>query len=133
MKILLYISCAVGLWAVTALTHAESHPEVLAALDYQIEPHTCGERPSLRRGAEYANDTHETVMSDVDHYTRTQHNRKLKKWTRCIKRYNKILLKDFARLKDSVKHGMTQDQANTVLGKLKAIQDTVMEHSKSPS
>lgn len=103
----------------------QTHPEVQAALDWQLLANECGARPQLSKGSDYANDTQETVMSDVDHYTRGRHKRALKRWIKCEERYRRSLLKDFGRLKDSVRHGMTQAQAEIVLGKLKLIQDTI--------
>ena len=104
---------------------AHTHPQVQAALDWQLPGHTCGNQPKIITGPAYTNDTHETVTSEVDHYTRSRFERKKKRWDKCIAKYNKGLIKDFGKLKDSVKHGMTQAQANQVLGKLKLIQDTI--------
>ena len=106
-------------------TASPTHPQVQAALDWQLPDHTCGNAPKIISGPAYTNDTHETVTSEVDHYTRSRFERKKKRWDKCIAKYNKGLIKDFGKLKDSVKHGMTQAQANQVLGKLKLIQDTI--------
>ena len=104
---------------------ADVHPEVQAALDWQLPAHSCGSQPTLTKGSDYANETHETVTSNVDHYTRERYERKLKRWNKCMDKYRKALVKDFGELKDSVRHGMTQQQAETVLTKLKLIQDTL--------
>ena len=101
------------------------HPEVQAAIEWQLPEHSCGAQPRLRKGADYANETHETVHSDIDSYTRQRHQRKHKRWNKCMGKYRNRLIKDFGRLKGSVRHGMTQSQAETVLAKLKLIQDTL--------
>ncbi len=115
-----------GLLGLSAPAVADNpHPAVQAALEWQLPEHNCGARPLLRKGPDYANETHETVMSDIDHYTRERHERKLKRWDKCMTRYRKALMQDFGELKDSVRHGMTQAQAEAVLSKLKLIQDTI--------
>ena len=115
-----------GLLGLSAPAVADDpHPAVRAALDWQLPAHACGAKPLLRKGSDYANETHETVLSDVDHYTRERHERKLKRWDKCMTRYRKALMQDFGELKDSVRHGMTQAQAEAVLSKLKLIQDTI--------
>ena len=125
------ISCALFI----ALPHtaaADTHPEVQAALDWQLPDHSCGGQPTLNKGSDYTNDTHETVTSDVDHYTRQRYQRKMKRWNKCMEKYRQRLITDFGELKDSVRHGMTQQQAEIVLGKLKLIQDTLQAGSNEP-
>ena len=114
-------------------SHANSvHPEVQAALDWQLPEHDCGAQPRMRKGSDYANETHETVHSDTDTYTRKRYQRKMKRWDKCMGKYRNNLIKEFGRLKDSVRHGMTPAQAELVLTKLKLIQDTLALTTANP-
>ena len=113
------------LGANAAYGEGDVHPEVQKALDWQMPSHDCGEQPFLRNVNNTTNQAEETVTSDIDHYTRKRHERKLKRWTKCYESYRSELVEDFGWLRDSAQFGMTQEQAQVVLGHMKSIQNTL--------
>jgi hypothetical protein len=62
------------------------------------------------------------VRWDVDSYTLNRYERKRKRWQKCVDRYKARLENDFAALKDSAQYGLTKEQADIILGKMKLIQ-----------
>lgn len=116
---------AIALVLSSASVYAETHPEVQKALDYEQPESTCGDEPVLRGAKTTKDSAEDTVRSDVDHYTRKRHERKHQRWSKCNDKHRDALMDDFVRLKDSAQHGMTQEQAQIVLGHMKSIQDTL--------
>ena len=125
------IRCAITVLCVlapTLATAAETHPEVQSALDWQLPDNICGDRPEIV-GAEPdvkdpAQDT--TIRYDVDYYKLERHERSMKRWNTCITGYKEDLMNDFEALKDCARHGLTQVQADTILGNLALIQEVYM-------
>ena len=120
-----------GLMALSAGAAAEVHPEVQKSLDYQIPTSECGEEPTLRGVSTFRDNSEKAAQTDVDHYTRERHERRHKRWSKCNDKYRDVLMKDFNRLRDSAQHGMTQDQAQVVLGHMKSIQDVLRPRENS--
>ena len=104
---------------------ADVHPEVQKSLDYQLPVSECGDEPLLRGEKTFRDKAEKAAETDIDHYTRKRHERKHKRWSKCNNKYRDVLMKDFNRLKDSAKHGMTQAQAQVVMGHMKSIQDVL--------
>lgn len=109
----------------SAYSSANVHPEVQEALDYQVPLSECGEEPVLRGVNTFRDTAEKAAQSDIDHYTRERHERRHKRWSTCNDKYRDVLMNDFSRLKDSARHGMTQAQAEVVLGHMKSIQDVL--------
>ena len=104
----------------------EVHSKVQAALDWQLPANTC-KKPQLR-GAEWdivEGDSDATFRFDVDSYELDRFARKQKRWTSCVSKYKKGLLKEFEILKDCAQYGLTQRQAEIILGKMALIQSVV--------
>ena len=114
-----------GLVVFSTSAFADVHPEVQKSLDYQLPASECGDEPTLRGVNTFRDSAEKASQTDVDHYTRKRHERKHKRWSKCNDKYRDVLMKDFNRLKDSAKHGMTQAQAQVVMGHMKSIQDVL--------
>ena len=114
-----------ALLAFSVNVQAEVHPEVQKSLDYKMPRSTCGDEPTLRGVSTFRDNAEKAAQTDVDHYTRKRHERKHKRWSRCNDKHRDRLMDDFTRLKDSAQHGMTQEQAQVVLGHMKSIQDVL--------
>ena len=120
---------------------AEPHPDVNAALDYQLPKNTCRTKSkSFESSAEAIGKpvaasgslnvfegSGAEEMSDVDSYTRKREERKLGLWQKCTKEYKNNLLGDMKELKAHAKHGLTQTQADhLIIENMAAIQQAYM-------
>ena len=124
----------------STISFAENHPEVQAALDYQLPENTCGKKPKSfeSSGEAIGQPVQESgaltvfegsgadEMSDVDSYTRKRQERKMARWKNCTKEYKSGLLADMEALKASAQHGLTQPQANIILENMASIQQAYM-------
>jgi hypothetical protein len=126
------LACA-GLLVAPALSFAaDIHPDVQKALDYNLPELTCT-KPELPGASKDVVDSNGNVTrADVDSYTLGRYERAEKRWNKCLAKYKKGLMKDFERLKNSAAHGLTQAQANTIMGKMKTIQSAVISPSGKP-
>ena len=138
MKVLRFFGFLILL--MPTISFAENHPEVKAALDYQLPENTCGNKPKSfeSSGEAIGQPVQESgaltvfegsgadEMSDVDSYTRKRQERKMKRWKNCTKEYKSGLLEDMEKLKASAQHGITQSQANTILESMADIQQAYM-------
>ncbi|MEO1931544.1 MAG: hypothetical protein ABGX41_06560 [Pseudohongiella sp.] len=125
---------------IPAISMAETHPNVQAALDYQLPENACGAKPKSFESAGEAIGTPIQAssssvifegsgaeeMSDVDGYTRKRLERKMARWKKCTKEYKSGLLEDMEELKASAQHGLTPEQANIILANLANIQQVYM-------
>ena len=132
--------CGFLILLMPAISLAEAHSKVQAALDYQLPENTCGTKPKSFESSGEAigtpiQDSSSTSvfegsgaeeMSDVDSYTRKRQERKMTRWKSCTKEYKRGLLEDMAELKASAQHGSTQPQANIILANLANIQQAYM-------
>ena len=132
--------CGFLILLMPAISLAETHPKVQAALDYQLPENTCGTKPKSFESSGEAigkpiQDSSSTSvfegsgaeeMSDVDSYTRKRQERKMTRWKSCTKEYKSGLLEDMDELKASAQHGLTQPQANIILANLANIQQAYM-------
>ncbi len=138
MKVLRFFGFLILL--IPGISFAENHPEVQAALDYQLPENTCGTKPKSFESSGEAigkpiQDSSSTSifegsgaeeMSDVDSYTRKRQERKMTRWKNCTKEYKSGLLADMEALKASAQHGLTQPQANMILENMASIQQAYM-------
>ncbi len=120
------------------LAHGEVHKAVQAALDYEVPENTCKKPktnfsetsvtapPQDAGSASFFEGSSASNVSDTDSYTRNRAARKEKRWKSCVDKYKKGLLADMETLKSSAQYGLTQAQANTILGKMAAIQAVYM-------
>jgi len=132
--------CGFLILLMPAISLAETHPKVQAALDYQLPENTCGTKPKSFESSGEAIGTPiqdsssisvfegsgADEMSDVDSYTRKRQERKMTRWKSCTKEYKSGLLEDMEELKASALHGLTQPQANIILANLANIQQAYM-------
>lgn len=119
------IICTFLLVVPTLSLAAETHKKVLAALDYDIPVYKCRKPKSLIQMTEVNNEGATSVL-DIDSYQLNRAERKQKRWQSCVARYKQALLEDFTELENSAQYGLTQDQANTILGKMADIQSVIM-------
>ena len=138
MKVLEFFGFLILL--IPAISFAENHPKVQAALDYQLPENTCGTKPKSFEASGEAigtpiQDPSSTSifegsgaeeMSDVDSYTRKRQERKMARWKNCTREYKSGLLADMEALKASAQHGITQPQANIILENMATIQQAYM-------
>jgi hypothetical protein len=132
--------CGFLILLMPAISFAETHAEVQAALDYQLPENACGTKPKSFESSGEAigtpiQDSSSTSIfegsgaeevSDVDGYTRKRQERKVARWKNCTKKYKSGLLEDMEELKASAQHGLTQPQANIILANLANIQQVYM-------
>ncbi len=100
---------------VLALMFANSafadHPEVDWALAYKVPEAEC-KKPNSRRSNE--------VAGRADRYER-----KLKRYIRCVKEYQTVLISDHQRIFKAAEHGINQEQALVFVDNLKQIEGTL--------
>ena len=129
---------SIGVCIAPAALGADTHPEVQAALDYEIPTNTCTRprsdiatrtitAPTQSAGSLNVFEGSNTGdVSDVDTNTRKRLERKEKRWKKCVAKYKQGLLDDMERLKASARHGLTQSQADAILSNMARIQDVYM-------
>lgn len=117
---------------------AKPHPAVRAALAYDVPENNCTKpkssianktvtAPTQDSGsASFFEGSNTSEVSDVDTYARARIERKEKRWKKCLAKYKDGLLDDMERLKASAQHGLTQEQANTILASMARIQSVYM-------
>ena len=136
MKSLVLMSCL--LLALPGLVFGETHKDVQAALDYELRENTCS-KPKIITADTAVNPpvqaagshpffvgSSTAVVSNVDSYTRRRQERKESRWRSCVARYKTDLLNDMEELKSSARHGITREQANTILTNMAMIQQVYM-------
>jgi len=112
----------------------EVHKEVQAALDWTLPENKCRQPKPPGRRKEVNDDQGGTRTEwDADSYTVDRYERKLKRWQTCVERYKRRLSKDFENLKGSAQHGLTQPQADVILGKMKTIQSAILAPDGIPA
>jgi hypothetical protein len=107
----LSITLLLLLLPVAGLTQ-EIHPDVQAAIDWQLPENDC-KPPSLKQ-------SHVTTGQE------RKLERATRKYEKCMSEYRAILAEDQQKMMDSAAHGLTQSQADTIMGHIKIIQK-VME------
>lgn len=127
------LACASLVILPTFCLAADIHPEVQSALDYTLPENTC-EQPKLPGASkDYVDPATGAVRrQDVDSYTLGRFERAEKRWKKCVTKYKKGLMKDFERLKSSASHGLTQAQANAIMGNMKLIQSAMVSPTGNP-
>jgi hypothetical protein len=120
---------------------AETHEKVQAALDWELPLNYCkkprsvgGQEEVLAHGGVISHaptGTTEGSLSTptvfgVDHYKIDRYERKKKKWETCVSSYKSNLLEQFEVLKSTAQYGLTEQEAETILGKLAQIQAAVL-------
>lgn len=133
MRKLRSLACG-ALLLTPAIAAAEVHPAVQKALDYSLPELTC-EQPEIPGVGKDVYDpaTGAVNRADVDSYTLGRFKRAEKRWKKCVAKYKKGLFKDFESLKASAQHGLTQSQADTIMGNMKTIQAAIMSPTGDPS
>jgi hypothetical protein len=111
---------------------------VQAALDYELRENTCSKprifsdestvmAPTQDSGSSnFFEGSNTGEVSDVDGYSRKRLQRKEKRWRKCVATYKADLLGDMQQLKDSASHGLTREQADSILKHMALIQKVYM-------
>jgi len=102
------------------------HNKVQAALDWQLPQNECKE-PKIRGvGTGIIDEAGVTRRYDgVDSYQIGRFERQQKRWRSCVSEYKSGLLEDFTELKNSAQYGLTQQQADIILGKMALLQSAL--------
>ncbi len=114
--------------------HAEAapkvHKKVQQALDWELPENTCAFPKAPGKKKQVTDDMGSTHTEwDVDTYTLERYQRKENRWKKCVERYKSNLAKEFETLKASAQYGLTQPQADRILGNMKLIQQVMMSES----
>ncbi len=91
---------------------AEIHPEVQAALDWKLPPSGC-EQPRVKQSS---------VIPDRNR----KFDKAAKKYRKCMKKYHASLMKQHQEMMEVAKHGLTQEQAEIILGHMRDIQNVMV-------
>ena len=103
------------------------HKKVQEALDWQLPENPCKQPKAPGKSKEIRDEQGVTRTEwDVDSYTLARYERKEKRWKKCVDNYKRDLAKEQETLKSSAQYGLTQQQANIILGKMKMIQTVLM-------
>ncbi len=104
----LTLICLIPLGAAVADTiTAKIHPDVQKALTYQLPVSTCT-LPIMR-------------MTAADDTRILRYEKSYRRWIRCAKKYQSNLIEDFNRIEAVASHGLTEKQADILMGHLKSI------------
>jgi len=98
---------------------AEVHPEVQAALDWQLQPHDCAP-PTVK------------ASHDSNSGNERKYNKAKKKFEKCIDAYKAELIKEQQEMMGVAQHGITQKQAEVIMGNMKFIQSIVVSKYTQP-
>lgn len=109
--------------ASTTADTKETPKQVQSALAWQLPMISCNKpKPPGVRKEVFDDDGIRREEWDVDYYTLKRYKRKERRWEACVDDYKAGLAKSFTTLKNSAQYGLTQPQADIILGKMKAIQ-----------
>ena len=107
---------------------------VQEALSYRIPDNTCSRPEIIADEANVTPPMQESssvpifegsitaTVSNVDTNERRRQARKERRWRKCLAEYKESLLDDMERLKGSAQHGLTEEQAHTILSHMALIQ-----------
>lgn len=102
------------------------HKKVQQALDWRLPKIDCEQPKAPGTSKEVRGEDGATRTEwDVDSNTLARYERKEKRWQNCVEKYKTALAKDFDVLKSSAQYGLTQSQADTILGHMKTIQSAI--------
>lgn len=119
--------------AASAAQPGSVHPAVQQALNWSLPANECRKPRSKGTVTKVSNEGADSgARSDVDSYTLKRFKRKEKRWMKCVDGYKEGLKDEFETLRGSAQHGLTQDQATTIMGKMKLIQSVLMTHDGLP-
>ena len=104
----------------------EIHKDVIAALNWEVPENTCKKPRAVHVKVTSDPAADGNAEADVDTYTIKRYERKEKRWKSCVKKYKSGLMEDFASLKDSAKHGLTEPQAKAILANMSLLQSVYM-------
>jgi hypothetical protein len=94
-----------------AADSAEVHSEISWALAYETPVQTC-KRPKARQSNE--------VAGQFDRFRR-----KMEKYTKCVNKYHQLLIEDHQRIVKAAEFGITEQQAQSMIAKVRHIEATV--------
>ena len=120
------VLCVFLLLLPASVVTAEVDKKVQGALDWALPVNAC-EEPLLPGKATDIIDANGNITRfDMDTYQLERFQRKQKRWQNCVQKHKKGLMRDFETLENSAQYGLTQGQANDILGKMKLIQTVLL-------
>ncbi len=103
------------------------HKKVQEALNWELPENPCSQPKAPGKSKEIRDEQGVTRTEwDVDSYTLARYERKERRWKKCVDKYKRGLAKEQETLKSSAQYGLTQQQANIILGKMKTIQTVLL-------
>lgn len=108
--------------------------EVVAALAYVLPANTC-KAPKLSGGNWSTTNPSDgaTEYYDLDYAEQRRYQRALKRYDKCLRDYKSGLQDDFAALKGSAQHGLTNDEATTIMGHMALIGEVLAANDGLPA
>ena len=135
----------VGLLCISMSTQAADtlHAEVKWAIAWQLPANTCKaprlkgyDYNTLKAGGYFGGPQSQVAngdaLFDLDYYEIKRFERKRKRWQVCIEEYKDTLREDFDRLMASAQYGLTQTQANAILGHMAYLQAVLRTEDALP-
>jgi hypothetical protein len=118
------VFCLALLLMLPGYAQSETHELVQQALDYELPVNDC-ERPEIVVSTATVTDGggQTRTQTDADSYTIARYERKENRWQTCVEEYREGLMADFEKLKSSAQHGLTQAQADIIVGKMALLQE----------
>ncbi|MFK7915858.1 MAG: hypothetical protein AB8B93_18235 [Pseudomonadales bacterium] len=111
----------------------QTHPKVVEALEWSLPANSCKQPRSVGTVTKVNNEGADSgARADIDSHTLARYERKKKRWLKCVDKYKDGLRGDFETLRGSAQHGLTQDQANAIMSKMKLIQAVMMTEEGLP-
>ena len=107
-------------------SQAETHAEVQEALDWELPVNTCKKPRLLARSSNVNDGEGDREVTDVDSYTIERYERKQKRWESCVDEYKEALLVEFDEMKNCAQYGLTNVQADIILGKMALMQQVYL-------
>ena len=124
--------CVLLSFAAISTVQADTHPAVQAALDWQLPSNEC-EPPDPKYGQTIVDsDGIPSTSQKLSPSKARLEAKKKKRFDKCIETYKKGLVSEFGKLREVAKHGLTQEQADMILGKLARIQAVVQDPMANP-
>ena len=95
------------------------HPKVQEALAWEVPADDCGEHPALARAGKDIDEGNDVKRRfDVHSGTLARHERRQKRWVKCMTGYNQGIVDSIEMLRSSAQYGLTEAQAKTILQKM---------------
>lgn len=111
--VLTLVLCSSNFVSTAVAEDIDTNAEVAWVLNYQVPAHTC-KKPKLRQSNQNA-----------DQISRFQ--RQSKRYVKCVAEYQTAIIEDHQRIVAAAEHGITSEQTQVFVEKLRGIEATVVE------